>query len=151
MKAIIACDPTGGIGMAGKLPWTKIEGDLPRFKILTQDSVVVMGRNTWDSLPKKPLPGRLNIILSNSKLELPNGALQTNNINHFTHYTNVWLIGGAKLIESCWHTLDTIHLSVTHTQYGCDTFIDLIKLHKEFTQISSEELVDHSYKIWKRK
>jgi dihydrofolate reductase len=55
MKLIVACDPKGGIGYNNKLPWSKIEGDLPRFKELTTGKVILMGRNTWDSLPKKPL------------------------------------------------------------------------------------------------
>jgi len=151
MKAIIACDPNGGIGMGGKLPWTKIEGDLPRFKILTKGAVVVMGSATWHSLPKKPLPSRLNIVVSNNNhIELPNGALQTNNIQHFKHYDNAWLIGGAKMIESCWSMIDIIHLSKTHAQYECDTFISMIKLEKEFTKLRCERFTDHHYEIWKR-
>jgi dihydrofolate reductase len=55
MKLIVACDPKGGIGYNNKLPWSNIQGDLPRFKNLTQGQVVVMGRNTWDSLPKKAI------------------------------------------------------------------------------------------------
>ncbi len=151
MKAIIACDPKGGIGYGGGLPWEKLQGDLPRFKALTDGQVVVMGRTTWESLPKKPLPGRLNIVVSNSQIELPNGAIKTTNINHFIHYHNAWLIGGARLLESCWDIIDTIHLSKTHAQYTCDTYIDLLKLQKEFTQISCEEFLDHTYEIWKRK
>ena len=54
MKLILACDPNGGIGYQNTLPWTNIRGDLPRFKALTDNGVVVMGRNTWESLPKKP-------------------------------------------------------------------------------------------------
>ena len=50
MKLIIACDPKGGIGYNGKLPWTNLQGDLPRFKALTSNQVVLMGRKTWESL-----------------------------------------------------------------------------------------------------
>ncbi len=53
MKLIIACDPNGGIGYENRLPWSNIQGDLPRFKRLTEGQTVIMGRNTWDSLPKK--------------------------------------------------------------------------------------------------
>ena len=75
MKLILACDPTGGIGKDNQLPWSMLEGDLPRFKSLTANQVIVMGKNTWLSLPKKPLPSRLNFVVSSSLLDLPNGAL----------------------------------------------------------------------------
>ncbi|WYW01441.1 dihydrofolate reductase [Pseudomonas phage vB_PpuM-Amme-1] len=60
------------IGKDNTLPW-HVPADLKRFKELTMGKPVVMGRNTWDSLPDKvrPLPGRLNIILSNT---LPAGT-----------------------------------------------------------------------------
>lgn len=151
MKAVIACDPKGGIGFMGKLPWDKLEGDLPRFKSLTDGQVVVMGRNTWDSLPKKPLSNRFNIVVSYRDIDLPNGAIRTSNINHFRHYHNAWLIGGARLFESCWDMIDTIHLSRTYNEYECDTYIDLRKVEREFEQTSIKEHTDHSYEIWKRK
>lgn len=151
MKAIVACDPKGGIGFKGKLPWDKLQGDLPRFKSLTDGQVVVMGRHTWESLPKKPLSNRLNIVISNKLLDLPEGAIQTSNVNHFKHYKNALIIGGSKLIESCWDLIDTIHLSHTYKEYTCDTFIDLIRLESEFSHQTIENLIDHSYKIWTRK
>ena len=153
MKLIVACDPNGGIGYNGKLPWDKIQGDLPRFRQLTNNQVVVMGRNTWDSLPKKPLLGRLNFIVSNSNLILPNGAIQITNLNHFSEFKNAWLIGGAKLINSSWHMIDEVHLTKTFTKYTCDTFFDLVKLEKEFTcdEGNSTMFPDHAYQIWKRK
>jgi dihydrofolate reductase len=77
--------------------------------------------------------------------------MRTDNINHFKHYSNVWLIGGARLLESCWELIDTLHLSRTYTHYDCDTFIDLLKLQREFSQISCETFVDHTYEIWGRR
>ena len=63
ISAIVAVDENWGIGFNGEL-LEKIPEDLKRFKKLTKGNVVVMGRKTWDSLPKKPLPDRLNIIIS---------------------------------------------------------------------------------------
>jgi len=151
MKAVIACDPKGGIGYENKLPWSNIQGDLPRFKYLTQGKVVVMGRNTWESLPKKPLLGRLNFIVTSQNLVLPFGAIQVPNLNHFTEYKEAWLIGGSQLINSSWHLIDEIHLTMTFTEYTCDTFIDLVKLKNEYSCWFKEEHTDHSYEIWKRK
>lgn len=64
ISAIAAVDENWGIGFNGEL-LEKIPEDLRRFKLLTQEKIIVMGRKTWDSLPKKPLPNRLNIIISN--------------------------------------------------------------------------------------
>ena len=151
MKAVIACDPKGGIGYENKLPWSNIQGDLPRFKYLTQGQVVVMGRNTWESLPKKPLLGRLNFVVTSQNLVLPFGAIQVPNLNHFTEYKDAWLIGGSQLINSSWHLIDEVHLTKTLTEYTCDTFIDLLYLEKNYTCWFSEDHTDHVYQIWKRK
>lgn len=151
MKLIVACDPTGGIGYNNKLPWSNIQGDLPRFKHLTQSQVVVMGRNTWESLPKKPLLGRLNFIVTSKNLVLPFGAIQIPNLNHFTEFKDAWLIGGAKLINSNWHMIDEVHLTKTFSKYTCDSFIDLIQLSKDYSCEYSENFSDHTYQIWKKK
>lgn len=151
MKLIIACTPSGGIGYKNKLPWSNIQGDLLRFKQLTTNKVVVMGRNTWESLPKKPLPNRLNVVMASSELQLPVGAVQVNNLAQLVDYNEAWLIGGAALVNSSWHLIHEVHLSLTFAEYSCDTFIDLLKLHNEFTCVSTEEFVDHAYQIWKRK
>jgi dihydrofolate reductase len=150
MKLIVACDPTGGIGYEKKLPWTNIQGDLPRFKRLTDSQVVVMGRNTWESLPKKPLIGRLNFIVTSQSLSLPFGAIAVPNLNHFGEFKNAWLIGGAQLINSSWHFITEVHLTKTFTKYTCDSHIDLLYLQQNFMNISTEIHEDHLYQIWKK-
>ena len=150
MKLIVACDPKGGIGYNNKLPWTNIQGDLPRFKELTTGKVVVMGRNTWESLPKKPLPNRINVVVSST--DIPGittltGLPDEDNMD----LRDVYLIGGAKLINSSWHLIDEVHLTKTFSEYTCDTFIDLVKLEREFMCWFKESHTDHTYEIWKRK
>ena len=150
MKAIIACDPKGGIGYQNKLPWSNIQGDLPRFKALTDGQIIVMGRNTWDSLPKKPLPNRQNVIVTSLPFTgLPDNTKTVSDVT--TIDSNAWIIGGAQLIKSTWDLIDEIHLTRTFTEYTCDTFIDLVKLQNEFMCWSKEDHTDHSYEIWKRR
>ena len=146
MKLIVACDPKGGIGYNNTLPWSKIEGDLPRFKALTQGQNIVMGRNTWESLPKKPLPNRTNYVLSSKAV---GQAVTVSAIDLIPD--DSWIIGGAKVIETCWSLIDEIRLSRTFTEYTCDTFINLVKLEEDFVCWFKENLSDHSYEIWKRK
>jgi len=61
--AIVAYDKNRGIGNGGKIPW-KIPGDLKNFRNTTLNNFVLMGRATWDSLPRKPLKDRHNIVIS---------------------------------------------------------------------------------------
>jgi dihydrofolate reductase len=150
MKLIVACDPSGGIGYNNKLPWSKIEGDLPRFKELTTGKVILMGRNTWESLPKQPLPNRINVVVSSK--DIPDITTLTSLPARDTmDLADVWLIGGAKLINSSWHLIDEVHLSRTFAEYTCDTFINVVKLEQEFMCWFKEQHTDHSYEIWKRK
>jgi dihydrofolate reductase len=153
MKLILACDPDGGIGYQNRLPWTNIRGDLPRFKRLTEGQTVIMGRNTWDSLPKKPLPGRINIVVSSRPLEAEHHSVIRSPELQFNRPDDVpvWLIGGAKLIESCWKKIDEIHLTKVYDHYACDTFIDLLYIEHNYVRTYSEMFSDHTYEIWKKK
>lgn len=71
---VFARAQNGVIGKAGALPW-RLKSDLALFKAATLFKPVIMGRNTWDSLPKKPLPGRLNLVLSRDGSFEPHGAI----------------------------------------------------------------------------
>ena len=64
----------GVIGAAGTLPW-RLKSDLALFRTLTMGKPLIMGRKTWDSLPRRPLPGRTNIVLSRDGSFAPTGAI----------------------------------------------------------------------------
>ncbi len=64
----------GVIGRDGGLPW-RLKSDLKLFKANTMGKPVIMGRKTWDSLPKRPLPGRTNIVLSRDGSFEPAGSI----------------------------------------------------------------------------
>lgn len=64
----------GVIGRDGALPW-RLAADMRRFRALTLGKPVIMGRKTWESLPRRPLPGRLNIVLSRQAAFEPEGAV----------------------------------------------------------------------------
>ncbi len=70
----IARARNGVIGRGGALPW-RLRTDMLRFKALTIGKPVIMGRRTWDSLPVRPLPGRMNIVLSRDGSFEPRQAL----------------------------------------------------------------------------
>jgi dihydrofolate reductase len=70
----VARSRNGVIGRDGGLPW-RIRSDLALFKQLTLFKPIIMGRKTWDSLPRKPLPGRMNLVLSRDGSFEPQGAV----------------------------------------------------------------------------
>src|SRR3954468_7642134 len=70
----IARARNGVIGRDGTLPW-RLKSDLAIFRAVTMGKPVIMGRKTWESLPKKPLPGRTNIVLSRDGSFEARGAL----------------------------------------------------------------------------
>lgn len=147
MRLIIACDPNGGIGVNNMLPWLSLQDDLARFKRLTTNQVVIMGKNTWYSLPIKPLPNRINIVITQEPIP---DVITSNSLAICHNYPDAWIIGGARLVESSWNLIDEVHLSRTFTEYDCDTYIDLLQL-THFSKVHTEPCADHDYEIWKRK
>jgi dihydrofolate reductase len=71
---VVAVAENGVIGRNGALPW-RIKSDMAHFKNVTMGKPVIMGRKTWDSLPKKPLPGRTNIVVTRTADFAAPGAL----------------------------------------------------------------------------
>ncbi len=63
ISLVVAVSLNGVIGRDGSLPW-HISSDLKKFKTITMGNPIIMGRKTWESLPKRPLPGRQNIVIT---------------------------------------------------------------------------------------
>lgn len=92
----------GTIGINNTIPW-HVSEDFKYFKNTTLNSTVVMGRNTWESLPRKPLPGRKNVVLTSDGTYTAEGAETLLNgqeiIDRASNGENVWIIGGGKVYE----------------------------------------------------
>ena len=96
----------GVIGAGGALPW-RLRSDLALFKTLTFGKPVIMGRRTWDSLPRRPLPGRVNIVLSRDGAFEPPGAVVSEDFSEALQIAReqaaddgeeeVCVIGGAEI------------------------------------------------------
>lgn len=95
-KLIWAQDVNGLIGIDNALPWD-IPEDLEFFKSSTRGQPVVMGLNTWISLPKQPLPDRRNIVVT-SRPDLVRGAETVSSMEH-TLPGDCWIIGGASIYQ----------------------------------------------------
>ena len=135
IKGILAHDSYWGIGKDGDLPWPKNSDDLKWFKECTNGCAVVMGRNTWSSLPVKPLPGRQNIVVSTTEVE---GATHTfgegfkGRIVDLNFEFPVWIIGGGQLIEHCLDIIDELWLSRIEGEYDCDVKLPGTKILEQF-------------------
>ena len=130
------------LGRDGDLCW-HISEDLKRFRQLTMGGAVIMGRATWDSLPKKPLPGRLNIVLtSRPSLDgAPEGVLTANSLDEAVALAGkkeVFIIGGESVYRQAFPIAD--RLEITHI-YEEDPDAD--KFFPEFTP-DDWKLVDKS-------
>lgn len=135
IKAIFAVDQNGGLGMDGSLPWPHSTEDFQFFKNTTVGDIVVMGSKTWhDPKMPKPLPGRMNFVIT-SKGHVGYGAIVINGdinnsikqiANDYPDKT-VWIIGGANVLEQTRDIIDEIYLTHFKGQYRSDTRIDLKK------------------------
>jgi len=139
IRAILACDDHWGIGRDGDLPWPHNSDDLKWFKANTTDSTVVMGKATWDSLPVKPLPKRTNIVVTSSNSGVTGSFIYVSFdkaekfIVDQNRTDNIWIIGGAKLVDGLLHIIDEIWLSRINGNYNCDTVLPKDRITDEFT------------------
>jgi len=124
--AIAALDPDRVIGSDGTLPW-HLPGDLRLFKQLTMGKPILMGRNTWESLPRRPLPGRRNLVLSRT-LD-PAAAPEAGIFPDFADVEQavatepeVCVIGGATLYNLLLPRFDELILTHVASRYSGDTF-----------------------------
>ena len=132
IKAILAADAEWGIGKNNILPWSNNSDDLRWFKQITHEQTVVMGRNTWESLPIKPLPGRYNIVVSSNPVDGPDLVISLQEAKSVLQYTypgtQKWIIGGAMLVEALMPIIDEIWISRIEGTHGCDTFLPSRKI-----------------------
>jgi dihydrofolate reductase len=113
------------IGRDNALPWA-IREDLLHFKELTMGCPCIMGRKTWDSLPRRPLPGRVNIVISASMKGEPEGARVFSSLpgalDFCAAYPKVFICGGASVYREALRYANKIELTVVRGQYEGDAF-----------------------------
>jgi dihydrofolate reductase len=125
INIIAAIDDSNGIGKNGMIPW-KLPCDLKRFKMITDNGIVIMGRVTWESLPRKPLPNRINIIVTRSKSYLCNeDALVAHSFEEAlaiskSYNKNIFVIGGEQLYKHALEFNHRIYLTHVFGDFNCD-------------------------------
>lgn len=149
-QVVVAATRNMGIGKEGKLPW-RLPSDLKFFKGITgttsdpsKKNAVIMGRKTWESIPLeyRPLPGRLNVVLTRSgSFDIATAenvvicgslgsALQLLAASPYgLSIENVFVIGGGEIFRDSLnaHGCDAIHITEIETDIECDTFIPAIE------------------------
>lgn len=148
---IVAVADNGVIGTDDALPWHLPE-DLKRFKAMTMGAPVVMGRRTWDSLPRKPLPGRANLVVTREPGFAGEGTVPAASLEEA--YTKarhlaedagkdaLYLIGGASLYEQALalegaHGLDRIEM--TEVRLAPDGDVSLPAIDREIWHETARE------------
>ena len=122
---VVAVSHNGVIGRDGGLPW-HISTDLRRFKAITMGKPLVMGRKTWESLPKKPLPGRPNIVITRQKNYRAEGAIVVSDIPSALaaagQVEEICVIGGGEIFDMFLNQTDRIYLTAVDVEVDGDTF-----------------------------
>lgn len=123
---VLAMAENGVIGKDGAIPW-RIADDMKRFKALTLGKPVIMGRKTWDSLPRKPLPGRTNIVVTRNNGWSAPGAERATlplDIGFITSSNDLMIIGGAEIYNLFLPNADRIELTEVHRAFEGDAHFD---------------------------
>lgn len=146
IAGIVAIESNGGIGYENRMPWPFLKEDMKWFKTLTTDNVVVMGYNTWISLPTK-LPNRVNAIVSKKIIDgadhvylSPDVAISSLSFLYPTK--NIFVIGGQQLYDTSVDFVDTFYITHIHKEYKCDKFFDIEKIKLNFTEYTTHKSID---------
>lgn len=126
LNLIVAIAENNAIGIAGDL-LCHLPNDLKHFKEITSGTTVVMGKNTFFSLPRRPLPNRRNIVLTTDtefayeNTEVAHSIEQLNTM--LSNEEEVFIIGGGKVYEQFINTVDKLYVThIHHTWKDADTF-----------------------------
>lgn len=118
MITLIACTEMNmGIGNANGELLFKLPKDMKHFKSVTSGKVVVMGRKTWDSLPKKPLEKRKNYVLTNDKSFSATGVKVIHSIEEILKLSKtheVFVIGGGEVYQQMMEHADKLIITHVH-------------------------------------
>ncbi len=141
---IVAIANNNAIGKDNQL-LCHLPNDLKHFKEITSGHTVIMGRNTFFSLPKGALPNRRNIVLSfdNEQFEGCQTALSIENaLEMCSEEEKVFFIGGASIYSQTYPLVDKLYLTKIHADFEADTFfpeIDYSKWQLESSEIHEKD------------
>lgn len=161
ISAIVAVDKDWGIGFEGQL-LEHLPPDMKYFKELTSGNIVVMGRKTWDSLPKKPLPNRHNVVISSTLPPTPLPQIITNmeipvtiiSLDDFINGgrplkerqfpTDVFVIGGGEIYKQLLPYCDRVYVTfIGKSHENVDTYFPNLDKDPNWEVSTCTELRDY--------
>ncbi|MEI9991202.1 MAG: dihydrofolate reductase [Rhizomicrobium sp.] len=125
---VVARADNGVIGDAGRIPW-RIADDLKRFKALTIGKPMIVGRKTWESFPKRPLPGRTNIVITRDAAYRAEGAVVVHSLDaalakaRAENPSEIVIGGGAEIYRAALPLATRIELTEVHMQARGDAHL----------------------------
>ncbi len=137
----------GAIGRDGGLPW-RLPTDLKRFKAQTMGKPLIMGRKTWESFPRRPLPGRLNIVVTRQEDYFAEGAETVSSFDEALALAarrsagtvdEVCIIGGGEIYRQAIKVADCLMLTRVLADVEADTFFPPID-PQEWQLVSEEDI-----------
>ena len=161
IAAIVAVDSNWGIGYNGDL-LESIPADLKHFKEITSGHTIIMGRKTWDSLPKKPLPNRTNIILSreygitfdtDTQIGYMNLKWLYRMLENIDADKEIYVIGGGQIYKELLSLCDRIYVTKIYKEHkNVDTYFPNLDAIGEWSATPIGELEkykDFTYQFWR--
>lgn len=145
INCIVAVDKNQGIGYKNSMPWPFLKEDMNWFKKMTLNNVIIMGSNTWKSLPFRPLKNRVNVVLSRTTNYSGYGAAdhtfsdpETALIFCQTEYPDkeIFIIGGDLIYKIYFDKIDTFYVTEIDHEYQCDKFFDLATVKNQFKKVT---------------
>jgi dihydrofolate reductase len=160
ISIIAAVSEDLGIGKNNELLW-HIPEDLKRFKSLTYGKTVIMGRRTWQSLPRRPLSGRKNIVITDLPGECIEGAVAAYSVedalSRCEKNDEVFIIGGGSIYRQFLPLAGRLYITHVHKKAPADVYfpeIDMKKwevIDKEEYMPTGKDDISYTYKIYERK
>lgn len=160
LSLIVARGRNGVIGMAGGIPW-RLPADQAFFKRVTLGKPIIMGRNTWESFPRRPLPGRDNIVLTRDWTYAAEGARVYSSfapavsaaraIAARAGKDEVFVIGGQAIYERALPIADKLYITEVDAAPDGDAFFpdfdpaEWTETHTE--PFEADEKNDHAFTI----
>ncbi|MGK2742334.1 dihydrofolate reductase [Tepidicaulis sp. LMO-SS28] len=136
ISLFVAIAENGVIGQDNAMPW-RLSSDLKRLKALTMGKPILMGRKTWESFPKRPLPGRPNLIVTrDADYDAPGGEVFTSteaalargeDLARELQVDEIMVLGGAQIYKALLPRATRIYLTEVHAAPEGDTTFDFDK------------------------
>jgi dihydrofolate reductase len=163
---LVAVAENGVIGAGGAIPW-RLKSDMQRLKAMTMGKPIVMGRKTFESFPRRPLPGRTNIVVTRDASYRAAGAVVTTSFADARAVARgdalrrsageIAVIGGADIYAQWMESADRLEITEVHARPEGDTWFAAVDaaIWQEVARVRNpagpDDSADFSYVTYRRR